>query len=297
MTHSEQLARAIARHLPADGTVATALPGVTLIRASTPTLPMPVVYEPTVCFVAQGRKRALLGTAIYDYDPAHHLIASVGLPVVGAVTAASAAAPYLSLQLDLDARELAELALDHPGAPGGDVVAPSGLTLGITAPALLDAATRLVALLDTPGDAAVLAPLVRREIHYRLLAAPEGAALRQLAQADTRLSQIGRAIRWIRDHYRERCPVDEAAAMAALSRSAFHYHFKAVTGLSPLAFRTRLRLQEARRLMLSEAIEAASAGYRVGYESPSQFSRDYARLFGAPPAADAGRLRAAAAAG
>ncbi|MBY9064093.1 AraC family transcriptional regulator [Sphingomonas yunnanensis] len=297
MSQSEPLARAIARHLPADGTVATAIPGVTLIRASTPTLPMPVVYEPTVCFVAQGRKRALLGTAVYDYDPAHHLIASVGLPVVGAVTAASREAPYLSLQLDLDPRELAELALDHPGIPGGDVVAPPGLTLGITAPALLDAATRLVALLDTPADAAALAPLVRREIHYRLLAAPEGAALRQLAQADTRLSQIGRAIRWIRDHYRERCPVDQAAAVAALSRSAFHHHFKAVTGLSPLAFRTRLRLQEARRLMLSEAIEAASAGYRVGYESPSQFSRDYARLFGAPPAADAGRLRAAAAAG
>ena len=295
MTHSESLARAIARHLPTDGTVATALPGVTLIRASTPTLPMPVVYEPTVCFVAQGRKRALLGTAVYDYDPAHHLIASVGLPVVGAVTAASPAAPYLSLQLDLDPRELAELALDHPAPAPGDAAAPPGLTLGTTPPTLLDAATRLIALLDTPADAAALAPLVRREIHYRLLAAPEGAALRQLAQADTRLSQIGRAIRWIRDHYRERCPVDEAAAVAALSRSAFHHHFKAVTGLSPLAFRTRLRLQEARRLMLSEAIEAASAGYRVGYESPSQFSRDYARLFGAPPAADAGRLRAAAA--
>lgn len=295
MTQSEPLARAIARHLPADGTVATAIPGVTLIRASTPTLPMPVVYEPTVCFVAQGRKRALLGTAVYDYDPAHHLIASIGLPVVGAVTAASREAPYLSLQLDLDPGELAELALDHPGVAGGDAAAPPGLTLGATAPALLDAATRLVTLLDTPADAAALAPLVRREIHYRLLAAPEGAALRQLARSDTRLSQIGRAIRWIRDHYRERCPVDEAAAVAALSRSAFHHHFKVVTGLSPLAFRTRLRLQEARRLMLSEAIEAASAGYRVGYESPSQFSRDYARLFGAPPAADAGRLRAAAA--
>lgn len=295
MTQSEPLARAIARHLPADGTVATAILGVTLIRASTPTLPMPVVYEPTVCFVAQGRKRALLGTAVYDYEPAHHLIASVGLPVVGAVTAASREAPYLSLQLDLDPRELAELALDHPAPARGDAAAPPGLTLGTTAPALLDAATRLVALLDTPADAAALAPLIRREIHYRLLAAPEGAALRQLARADTRLSQIGRAVRWIRDHYRERCPVDEAAAVAALSRSAFHHHFKAVTGLSPLAFRTRLRLQEARRLMLSEAIEAASAGYRVGYESPSQFSRDYARLFGAPPAADAGRLRAAAA--
>lgn len=280
----------IGRHAPADGTYVTPIPGVTLIRASAPTLPMPVIYLPTLCLVAQGTKQASLGSTAYRYDPAHHLVASVELPVMGSVIAATPEHPYLCLQLDLDAAALSELALEHPAA-----ARPSpheaGLMLNATTPPLLDAAVRLVGLLDQPQDIAALAPLAIREIHYRLLTGPGGGAIRHLAQADSRLNQIARAIVWIRAHYRQACRIEDAAAQAGMSRSTFHLRFKAVTGMSPLAFRTQLRLHEARRLMVSDALDAAHAGHQVGYDSPSQFSRDYVRAFGMPPARHAQRLR------
>ncbi|AHE54265.1 AraC family transcriptional regulator [Sphingomonas sanxanigenens] len=293
MTGLETFAAAIARHTPQDGMFGCALPGVTLIRWSSPTLPMPVIYEPTVCFIAQGRKRAALGTTAYDYDPARFLIASVGLPVMGSVIEASPAEPYLSLQLDLDIAALSELAIRHPADPGEEPAMPAGLTLNAMTPPLLDAVIRLVSLLDTPADIDALAPLTIREILYRLLTGPQGGIIRHMAQADSRLSQIARAIIWIRTQYRDPCRIDEAAEIAGMSRSSFHRHFRAITAMSPIEFRTQLRMQEARRLMVSEAMDAASAGFQVGYGSPSQFSRDYSRLFGVPPASDAARLRAA----
>lgn len=286
----DTLAARIARHAPSDGTFETPLPGVKLIRSATPTLPMPVIYEPTVCIVAQGRKRAMLGPVAYVYDPAQFLIASVGLPVMGSVIEASAARPYLSLQIDLDMQALGELILRHPAAkPGPD--ASAGLTLNETTPPLIDAASRLIGLLDAPDDLEALAPLTQREILYRLLTGPGGDIVRQMATADSRLSQIARAILWIRANFREPCRIEEAAEIAGMSRSSFHLHFKAVTAMSPIEYRTQLRLQEARRLMVTDALDAASAGFTVGYESPSHFSRDYSRIFGRPPATDAGRLR------
>ena len=295
MTGSETFAAAIARHTAQDGMFGCALPGVTLIRWSSPTLPMPVIYEPTVCFIAQGRKRAALGSTAFDYDSARFLIASVGLPVMGSVIEASPEAPYLSLQLDLDLTALSDLAIRHPPAPGEETATPAGLTLNAMTPALLDAVIRLVRLLDTPADIDALAPLTIREILYRLLTGSQGGIIRHMAQADSRLSQIARAIIWIRTQYRDPCRIDDAADIAGMSKSSFHQHFRAITAMSPIEFRTQLRMQEARRLMVSEALDAASAGFQVGYGSPSQFSRDYSRLFGAPPAADAVRLRAAAA--
>ncbi|MGF7147456.1 AraC-like DNA-binding protein [Sphingomonas zeicaulis] len=294
MTGLETFAAAIARHTPQDGMFDCALPGVTLIRWSFPSLPMPVIYEPTLCFIAQGRKRAGLGNISYDYDPARFLIASVGLPVMGSVIEASAEAPYLSLQLDLDIAALSDLAIRHPAADDEETALPAGLTLNAMTPALLDAVIRLVSLLDTPADIDALAPLTIREILYRLLTGSEGGIIRHMAQADSRLSQIARAIIWIRTQYRDPCRIDDAAEVAGMSRSSFHQHFRAITAMSPIEFRTQLRMQEARRLMVSEAMDAATAGFQVGYGSPSQFSRDYSRLFGAPPAADALRLRAAA---
>lgn len=292
MTPLQTLIDLIARHAPHDGTFDGRLPGVKLIRSATPTMPMPVIYEPTVCFVAQGRKRAMLGTAAYNYEPARHLVASVGLPVMGAVTEASAAKPYLSLQLDLDLAELGELAIRHPPVPGEPVVLPMGLTLDQTGPALLDAVVRLARLLDEPRDIDALAPLTTREILYRLLTGPGGNVIRHMAQADSRLSQVARAIVWIRTHFREACRIEDAAEVAGMSRSAFHQHFRTVTAMSPIEFRTQLRMQEARRLMVSSAMDAASAGFHVGYDSPSQFSRDYSRIFGTPPAKHAKLLRA-----
>lgn len=281
----------VGRHARNDGIHSTAIPSVSLIRSASPTMPMPVVYEPTLCLVAQGRKQAMLGTTAYVYDPAKYLIASVDLPVMGSVIEASEAVPYLCLALDLDTAVLSELALRHPLREESVSAPPAGITLNDTTPELLDAAVRLAGLLDRPRDIEALAPLVIREMLYRLLTENGNSIIRQMAQADSRLNQIAKAIAWLRSHYKEACRIDELVEIAGMSRSSFHAHFKAITSMSPLEFRNQLRLQEARRLMVTEAVDAAEAGYAVGYESPSQFSRDYARLFGMPPAKDAWRLR------
>jgi AraC-like DNA-binding protein len=186
---------------------------------------------------------------------------------------------------------LGDLALRHPLMGDGGEGEDTGMALNRTTPELLDAALRLTELLDTPADIDALAPLVTREILYRLLTGAGNRIVRRMARSDSRQYQIARAIVWLRAHYARDCRIDEMADVARMSRSTFHAHFKAVTAMSPLEFRTQLRMQEARRLMVAEGMDAASAGYRVGYESPSQFSRDYARLFGVPPARDAGRLR------
>ena len=291
MNSLAKLADIIGRHAKDDGIHASPIQGVSLLRSSSPTMPMPVVYEPTLCLVAQGRKKAVLGTRAYVYDEARYLVASVDLPVVGSVIEASATRPYLCLRLDLNMTELSDLAIRYP-APGDDSdISPAGLELNETTPELLDAAVRLTGLLDTPGDIEALAPLAVREILYRLLTGPGSRMIRHMAQANSRLNQIARAIVWIRAHYTEECRIDDVADVAGMSRSTFYAHFKAVTSMSPLEFRTQLRLQEARRLMVAEAMDAAGAGFRVGYESPSQFSRDYSRVFGMPPARDAARLR------
>jgi AraC-like DNA-binding protein len=281
----------VGRHVRDDGIHSTAIPGVSLIRSATPTMPMPVVYEPTLCLVAQGRKQAMLGTTAYVYDPAKYLIASVDLPVMGSVIEASEAVPYLCLALDLDITVLSELALRHPLREESVSAPPAGIKLNDTTPELLDAAVRLAGLLDRPRDIEALAPLVIREMLYRLLTENGNSLIRQMAQADSRLNQIAKAIAWLRSHYKEACRIGDLVDIAGMSRSSFHAHFKAITSMSPLEFRNQLRLQEARRLMVTEAVDAAEAGYAVGYESPSQFSRDYARLFGMPPAKDAWRLR------
>ncbi|WP_272910921.1 AraC family transcriptional regulator [Falsiroseomonas oryziterrae] len=225
--------------------------------------------------------------------PGHtaYLIASVDLPVMGSVIEASAERPYLCLRLDLDMTALGELAIRYPATGPEPEGLPVGIALNRTTPALLDAATRLVGLLDTPDDIEAVAPLTIREILYRLLTGDSAATVRQMARADSRLNQVARAIVWIRTHFREACPIETLAEMAGMSRSAFHAHFKAITSMSPLEFRTHLRMHEAQRLMVGDAMDAASAGFSVGYGSPSQFSRDYTRIFGMPPAKHAGRLR------
>lgn len=279
--------------MPLDGSRETPIDGVGLIRASAPTMPMPVLYEPTLCLVAQGRKQVMLGSTAYVYDAARYLVASVDLPVTGSVVEASPAKPYLCLRINLDVRELSDLALRIPVPDETGDEPRAGIALGTTTSQLVDAAVRLVDLLDSARDASELAPLVKREIAYRLLTGPGNAAIRQMTRANGRMGQIARAIGWIRVNYAQAWSIDDVAEVAGMSRSAFHAHFKAVTSMSPLEFRTQLRLQEARRLMLAEAADAATAGHRVGYESPSQFSREYGRLYGLSPARDARRLRTA----
>ena len=291
MNRLNALVDIIDRHTPEDGTYPCALPGVTLIRASSPTMPMPVIYTPTLCLVAQGTKEARLGETTYRYNAENYLIASVELPVMGSVVEATEELPYLCLQLDFDMTTLSELAISYPGTLTDAQDPPAGIMLNKTTPELLDAAVRLASLLDTPHDIDALAPLTLREIFYRLLTGSQGYIIRHMAQAESRFSQIARSIIWIRTHFREACRIEQAASVAGMSRSAFHHHFKAVTTMSPIAFRTHLRMQEARRLMVSDAVDAASAGFHVGYESPSQFSRDYVRIFGISPARHASQLR------
>ncbi|WP_312411364.1 AraC family transcriptional regulator [Pseudescherichia sp.] len=291
MNRLNALVDIIDRHTPEDGTYPSTLPGVTLIRASSPTMPMPVIYTPTLCLVAQGTKEARLGETTYRYNAENYLIASVELPVMGSVIEATEERPYLCLQLDFNMAELSELAICYPGPLTEAQDPPAGIMLNKTTPELLDAAVRLASLLDTPHDIDALAPLNLREILYRLLTGPQGNIIRHMAQAESRLNQIARSIIWIRTHFREACRIEQAASVAGMSRSTFHHHFKAVTTMSPIAFRTHLRMQEARRLMVSDAVDAASAGFHVGYESPSQFSRDYVRMFGVSPARHASQLR------
>ena len=297
MANLADIAARIARHVPRDGRHGTALPRLWLIRASAPTQPMPVLYEPSVCVVVGGRKRALLGPRIHDYGAGQTLVASVDLPIVGSVTQATAAEPYLCLQLHLDVDVLSELVLERPASVDSGPVHPGpaglGLAINDASPALLDAFARLVALLDAPEDAGTLGPLVEREILYRLLVGPDTGLMRRIAVTDGGLARVARAIAWIKDHFHEPLAVETLAALAGMSASTLHAQFKAVTTMSPLQYRARLRLQEARRLMVAEGAEAATAGFRVGYDSPSQFSREYRRLFGEAPAHDAARLRMA----
>jgi AraC-like DNA-binding protein len=268
----------------------TPVPRVTLFRAEAPSDPAKAIYEPVVCFAAQGRKRLLVADRGYAYDQAHYLVVAVDLPVIAAITDASPEAPYLALRLGLDPGLLASLLLEMPGTDG-----PRAAGIGI-APLeadLLDPLLRLLRLLDRPNDAAALAPLIEREILYRLLCGPQGSMLRQIALADSRLSQVGRAVAWIRDNYHRPLRIGDLASLTAMSPATLHRHFRAVTALSPLQYQKHVRLHEARRRMLAQDADAQRIGFAVGYESPSQFSREYARLFGAPPARDAARLRAA----
>lgn len=291
MSRTDEFAACIRRHTPEEGIVATAMSRVWLIRADRPTVPVPAVYEASICLIAQGAKRVSMGDQSVIYDAARYLVVTVDLPLVGHVTEASADAPYLCCKIDLDMAALADLVLSDGRGTG-----ESGLPLLAAYPVdddLVDAACRLVRLLDRPEDIPVLAPLIEREILYRLLMGPQGPLLRQMAAADSRLGQVSRAIARIRRGYAEQLRVDEIAETVGMSPSSLHAHFKAVTRLTPLEYQKQIRLQEARRLMLVEGIGAGSAAFAVGYESPSQFSREYHRLFGAPPRRDIARLQAA----
>jgi AraC-like DNA-binding protein len=289
MLQIDEIADILKRHQPHDGFEPTVLPRLQIVRSSRTTAAVHSVYRPTLCLVAQGRKQVAVGAQSYAYDAAKYLVVSVDLPIVGSIIEASPEQPYLCVVLDIDVHALSELMIGR-AALEPEISGP-GLGISEVEPGLLDAVLRLVRLLDAPQDAEVLAPLAEREILYRLLMGGQAAMLRRIAAAESRLSQISRAISWLKDNFAGPLSVTRLAADVGMSPSSFHSHFKAVTSMSPLQYRTRLRLQEARRLMVAEAMDAASAGFRVGYESPSQFSRDYGRLFGAPPLKDALRLR------
>jgi AraC-like DNA-binding protein len=285
-----KLASALERQTPVDGPRGTVIPALGLSRYSAPTDCAAVVYEPALCIVAQGAKEVLLADEAYRYDPAHLLLVSVDLPVVARVAEASPDRPCLVVRITLDPAVVGELLADDVSAPPLGLPA-RGLAVTPVEPSLLDAVCRLVNLLDSPRDIAPLAPLILREITYRVLTGPQGARLCQITSASAPAQRIARAIRWLKERFADPLKIEALAKQVRMSPSAFHLHFKAVTALSPLQYQKRLRLMEARRLMLGEGLDAAEAAFRVGYESPSQFSREYRRMFGAPPRRDVTALK------
>ena len=277
-----ELADRIARFATEDGVHATAIPSVHLIRFSAPRPCTAVLYEPRLCIVAQGRKVAILNGETYHYDPLHYLVVSMTLPMRGQIIEATPEHPYLCLRLDIDTEQLCSLVLETPETRPADPI-DRGLFSARATGTLLDAVLRLMRLLETPEDLAALSPLVLREIFYRVLTADLGHRLRELARVGSRSHRIARAVLLLRGRYAEPLSIDALAESLHMSPSTLHHQFKAVTSMSPLQFQKHLRLHEARRLMLADGLEANAAAHRVGYESPSQFSREYKRLFGAPP--------------
>jgi len=273
------------------GRTDTAVPRTRLMRATQPTVPARTLYDPLLCLVAQGSKRVMIGDQELRYGAGHHVVVSLDLPARTEIDQASPETPYLAMVMTLDRALLADVLLTLPASPS-DAAEAVAFQVCRTEPALLDSAVRLLDLLDYPADIPALAPLIEREILYRLAAGDQGTMLRQIVTADSRLCQISRATAWIRTHYSEPLRVDTLARHVGMSPSTFHRHFKAATAMSPLQFQKQIRLQEARRLLVAEAANASGVGFRVGYESASQFSREYSRLFGAPPARDAAFLRA-----
>ncbi|MBD9482148.1 AraC family transcriptional regulator [Pseudomonas sp. PDM14] len=288
---SNELAQLIARFAPEEGIHQTAISALALARCEAPSAMVHALYLPALCIIAQGQKVVGLDDERYIYDPLNYLVASVTLPVTGQVTQASPEQPYLSLRLDIDPNDISTLIAE--AGPIGVPAAGSGRGLYVAQldGTLQDAVMRLIRLLDNPRDIPMLAPLIQREILYRLLCSPQGQILRDIANADSQTHRVTRAIDWLNRNFNEPLRIEDLAKVANLSQSTLHHRFKAMTAMSPLQYQKQLRLQEARRLMVCENLEVAAAGYRVGYESPSQFSREYSRLFGAPPLRDLARLR------
>jgi AraC-like DNA-binding protein len=287
----ETLGKSIARWTEKGTQLMTAIPGLSLYRRDAPTQPTSSMQEPSLCVIAQGVKRVLLGDDTYVFDVHHFLITSVDLPTVVQIIQASREQPYLSLLLKLDQREMAQLMADSHLPPPRAQPSSRGMAIGEVTLPLLSACQRLLDLLAAPQDIPILAPLIQREILYRLLVGEQGARLRQIASAGSQSHQIAQAIEWLKSHYTLPLRIDDLAAHVHMSPSTFYHHFRALTAMSPLQYQKWLRLNEARRLMLTKRLEAATAAFQVGYESPSQFSREYSRLFGAPPLRDITYLR------
>lgn len=288
-----ELAAIIARHVPNDGGCSP-LPSIDLGRTSEPTGPLHVLYEPALVVVAQGKKHAVVGGEELVYGETAYLLNSVALPVTGRVVEASQAAPFLCVRIALSPALVGSVLANVTPSPATGATLAKALDIRALALPLLDAVLRLARLVDTPEHAQVLAPLVLQEIVYRLVVDGHAARLQHIATVGGRAHRVVRAIAWIRENFDQPMRIQHLCKVGGMSASGLHLHFRAVTGMSPLQYQKTLRLQEARRLMLDEHLDAATAGFRVGYNDPSQFSREYRRHFGAPPLRNVSRLRSGA---
>lgn len=289
----QQMLLPVLETLPSTGLSDTPIPGLRLFRSDAPTSATPTLYEPTICLLLQGSKQLLLGDELLQYNALQYLLVPVLLPVSGKIIKANMAEPYLGLALNLDLVELSALMLELGDTHSQQSNTVRGISVGEADLPLLCVFQRLLTLLQQPKDIPVLLPLIKRELLYRLLQSPQGWQLRAFTAQDSHAGRIGKVIELLRQRFAEPLRIKDLAAAVHLSESALFQSFKTVTAMSPLQFQKQLRLNEARRIMLHEGTEAATASYRVGYESPSQFSREYSRLFGAPPKADMERLRRA----
>ncbi|MGK9054128.1 AraC family transcriptional regulator N-terminal domain-containing protein [Neorhizobium petrolearium] len=291
-TPYQEIASIAARFTSGDGEYQTAIEGLAISRRSTPSVPCHGSYRPCLAMVIQGAKSVELGTDMINYGPGHYLLTSLDLPVVWRVVEASPETPHFCLTLAVNSERLLNLLsladMERPSAAAGG---QRGIVVNHATPELLDAAVRLLRLLDNPRDIAAMAPLIEQEILYRILTGPAGGQLINIAVADNQGNRIARAIAWLRENFARPLRIEDLAEQVGMSASSFHHHFKTITAMTPVQYQKRLRLHEARRLMLVERLDAGNAGHRVGYQSPSQFSREYSRLYGLSPARDTEAIR------
>lgn len=287
----DTLARELGRIAQNDGICPTAIPQLTLYRCSLKTQPMHCMYALGLAIIAQGGKQVSLADQVLSYGPGQSLLTTLDLPVVAQITQADLARPFLSMLLTLETRALVQLAAEMELPPLPREAPPRAISLNPVDAPLLDAVIRLVRLLDEPALIPRIAPLVQQEIMVRLLSGPHGPYLRHLLAAGSPSHQVARAMAWLRQNFSQGVLMDDLAARVHMSPSTFRQHFRDLTGMSPLQYQKQLRLQEARQLMLNHALDASNTAARVGYESVSQFNREYSRLFGAPPQRDIRRMR------
>ena len=274
-----------------DGFHKTDIDKLEFMRGASVCATPPVLSEPVLGIVVQGKKKALLGEETYLYGAGQYIVLSVALPLCGFVVEATPDKPYLGFKLNLDPRQLCDIIAQTSPSASNKEDSVRGLFVSTADTSLLDCAIRLTRLLDSPQDIPILAPMIIREIYYRLLMGEQGEAVRQIATSGSNMQRIAEVIQLIKADFTQPMRVEDLAEQVRMSPSSFHHHFKQVTSMSPIQYQKQLRLLEARRLMLAENSNAARAAYDVGYESPSQFSREYRRLFGAPPSRDIARLK------
>ncbi|MDF4913782.1 AraC family transcriptional regulator [Vibrio parahaemolyticus] len=288
---TQKLAKLIDRWTGDANQYDTPISGLRFSRWTAPTPPTSYTHNPSICLIAQGRKRVLLGEESFIYDANHFLISSVDLPIIANIIEASEEQPYLGLIVELDLTEISQLIIDSELAFTQSKEAQKGIAVGELSESLLDAFVRLAELLDEGQNIKILAPIIKREIFYRLLMSEQGTRLHQIVTAGSHSHQIAKAIDWLKNNFVKPLSVGDLASYTGMSKSSFYTHFRSMTSMTPLQFQKKLRLSEARRLMLTENLDAMAATFKVGYESPSQFSREYSRLFGAPPSKDIKSLR------
>src|ERR1700733_12083171 len=288
----KELAGSISKALDPAADLSTEIPGLSLYRNTAPTAPNPCTYEPSLLLIPQGKKRVDLGKQSYVFGESTFLVTSIELPIVSRVSVASVEKPYLAFFLKLDMGIVRDVLHTEEVRISAPPVGTRGMVLGEATVELLTPCLRMVQLLGAPQDVPFFGKLLQREIIYRLLQGSQGDRLRSVATASDQSYLTAKAVTWLRKNFEQTLNVDELASMAGMSRSTLHHHFRGLTAMSPLQFQKQLRLHTARQKMLTEELDAASAAFAVGYESPSQFNREYKRFFGRPPMRDVQALRA-----